>query len=150
MILYDGDSVALAALLNEPNPMSDIETRAHLEELVKAFYQQALVDPQIGYLFEGLDLEHHIPVIVDFWDSVVFRTASYKGGLMYKHLLLNQKKPLEAAHFARWLELFAATANARYSGPHADLVKGFAQSVARTMQERILGTGLPLAGPSSS
>ena len=130
--------------------MGDIESRTHLEELVKAFYQQALVDPQIGYLFENLDLEHHIPVIVDFWDSVVFRTASYRGGLMYKHLVLNQNKPLEAAHFARWLQLFAATTDALYSGPRADLVKGFAQSVARTMQERILGTGLPLAGRPSS
>ena len=127
--------------------MSDIESRAHLEELVQAFYRQALVDEQIGYLFEGLDLEHHIPVIVDFWDSVVFRTASYKGGLMYKHLLLNQRKPLEEAHFARWLELFAATADTLFAGPRADLVKGFAQSVARTMRERILGTGLPISAP---
>jgi hemoglobin len=130
--------------------MGDIESRTHLEELVKAFYQQALVDPQIGHLFDGLDLEHHIPVIVDFWDSVVFRTATYRGGLMYKHLLLNQNKPLEAAHFLRWLELFGTTTDALYSGPRADLVKGFAQSVARTMQERILGTGLPLAGKPSS
>ena len=50
--------------------MADIETRADCERLVRAFYERALVDPVIGWLFTDvakLDLEEHVPRITDFW-----------------------------------------------------------------------------------
>ena len=118
--------------------MSDVLTRADIASVVDSFYRKATHDDQIGYLFEGLDLLNHLPVIHDFWENILFRTGAYKGGMMYKHLMLNARKPLQAAHFVRWLELFTQTVDERFSGENASTMKQFARSVADTMMVRIL------------
>lgn len=118
--------------------MPDILTRADIAAVISDFYRKATRDPVIGYLFEGLDLEAHLPIMHDFWENILFRTGAYKGGMMYKHLLLNARKPLQVAHFERWLELFTQTVDQHFSGENAASMKQFAHSVARTMIERIV------------
>jgi len=66
----------------------DIASRADIATVVNAFYRKATRDPLIGYLFAGLDLEAHLPIMHDFWENLLFRTGAYKGGMMYKHLRL--------------------------------------------------------------
>jgi len=46
---------------------------------MRPFYERALEDDVIGYIFEiaGLDLDKHLPVISDFWESVLFGTSDY-------------------------------------------------------------------------
>ena len=54
--------------------MGDIETRADVEALVRAFYERAMADEVIGWLFVDvakLDLEAHLPRITDFWETVL-------------------------------------------------------------------------------
>ncbi|MBF6593392.1 MAG: group III truncated hemoglobin [Thermaceae bacterium] len=127
--------------------VNDLCTRADIATVINAFYRKATADPTIGYLFEGLDLEAHLPVMHDFWENILFRTGAYKGGMMYKHLVLNAQKPLQVEHFGRWLELFMATVDEHFSGENAATMKQFAHSVAATMQARILGNPMfPLAG----
>lgn len=118
--------------------MPDLLTRADIAAVISDFYRKATRDPVIGYLFEGLDLEAHLPIMHDFWENILFRTGAYKGGMMYKHLLLNARKPLQVAHFERWLELFTQTVDQHFSGENAASMKQFAHSVARTMIERIV------------
>lgn len=118
--------------------MPDILTRADIAAVISDFYRKATRDPVIGYLFEGLDLEAHLPIMHDFWENILFRTGAYKGGMMYKHLLLNARKPLQTTHFERWLELFTQTVDQHFSGENAASMKQFAHSVARTMIERIV------------
>lgn len=55
---------------------SDIETREDLEELLADFYTVAMHDEQIGHHFDELDLESHLPVIVDFWEKVLLASPS--------------------------------------------------------------------------
>lgn len=117
--------------------MNDITSRADLAVVVDRFYAKALQDEQIGYLFEGLDLLNHLPIIHDFWENILWRTGAYKGGMMYKHLLLNARKPLKLEHFQRWLELFTQTIDEHYAGPNAQAMKQFAYSVANTIYSRI-------------
>lgn len=127
--------------------MSDVQTRADIATVVDNFYLKATQDEGIGYLFEGLDLPNHLPTIHDFWENILFRTGAYKGGMMYKHLVLNAKKPLRAEHFERWLELFTATVDEHFAGPNAETMKQFAHSAAATMQSRILGNPMfPVTG----
>ena len=118
--------------------MPDLLTRADIAAVISDFYRKATRDPVIGYLFEGLDLEAHLPIMHDFWENILFRTGAYKGGMMYKHLLLNARKPLQVAHFERWLELFTQTIDQHFSGENAASMKQFAHSVAGTMIERIV------------
>lgn len=125
--------------------MQDIASRIHIIHIVDTFYGQATQDARIGHLFEGLDLQAHLPTIYDFWENILFRTGAYKGGLMYKHFALNARKPLNAEHFKRWLELFTQTIEDSFAGEHADMMKQYAHSIAQTMQERILQPELPMA-----
>lgn len=118
--------------------MSDVLTRADIAAVISDFYRKATRDPLIGYLFDGLDLEAHLPVMHDFWENILFRSGAYKGGMMYKHLLLNARKPLQTTHFERWLELFTQTVDQHFAGENAASMKQFAHSVARTMMDRIL------------
>lgn len=127
--------------------VDDVLSRAEIATVVRAFYHEATVDPEIGFLFDGLNLETHLPTMCNFWENTLFRSGAYKGGMMYKHLVLNAQKPLKAEHFARWLELFSAAVDAHFAGANAERMKAFAHSVASTMQARILGNPMfPLAG----
>lgn len=126
--------------------MPDIASRADVATVVNAFYGKATRDPLIGYLFEGLDLEALLPTMHDFWENILFRTGAYRGGMMYKHLLLNARKPLRPEHFERWLELFTATVDEHFAGENAELAKQYARSIAQTMLSRIVEpSGVPMA-----
>lgn len=120
--------------------MHDIETRADIDELVGAFYDKAMRDEMIGYLFTEvarIDLAAHLPVIADFWEMILFRTINfqekYGRSPMATHGALNEKEPLRRAHFTRWLRLFAETVDERFNGPTAELAKMRAVSIAHTM-----------------
>lgn len=116
--------------------MQDIETRADIDALMRVFYDKAIHDDVIGYLFTDvakLDLDHHLPVIGDFWETVLFGTGDYARhgrNPLQTHLLLNAKEPLRPEHFARWLELFAASVDSLFAGRRAEFTKQRAQGIA--------------------
>ena len=121
--------------------MKDIETRDDIERLMNVFYERALVDDVIGYIFTDvakLDLEHHLPIIVDFWDSVLFTTARYSRygrNPLLVHKELHEKLALTDQHFRRWLELFNTAVDEMFAGERADFLKMRAASIAARMQE---------------
>ena len=54
---------------------SDIKTRDDIFLLVKIFYKKLLSDETISYIFiyvAKIDLDQHLPILVDFWDMVLF------------------------------------------------------------------------------
>jgi hemoglobin len=60
----------------------DIENRDDLLQLMQEFYKKLLADSSINYLFTTvakINLDHHFPVLVDFWDSVLFQSDTYHG-----------------------------------------------------------------------
>ena len=62
--------------------MSDLETRADIDRLLRRFYGKALVDEVIGWLFTDvahLDVEQHLPQIGNFWEQVLFQRPVYVG-----------------------------------------------------------------------
>ncbi len=82
---------------------------AILERLVRAFYERARHDPEIGAKFDGVhDWEKHIARITEFWSSVALMTGRYHGQPLPPHVKLD----LHGPHFARWLALFEETARA--------------------------------------
>lgn len=127
------------------NLKKDIEDRADIERLMRRFYRRTLNDLVIGFIFTDIadfNLESHIPVITDFWETVLFSSHIYKGRnrAMDVHLELNEKIPLKKGHFNRWLFLFKKTVDEMYEGEVAKKAKQKADLIASGMQKR-LGIG---------
>ena len=118
----------------------DIETRDDLMELMESFYAKLLADDTISYLFTDvakIDLAHHLPVLVDFWDAVIFQSDTYHKNAMQPHLLLHGNSPLTKHHFETWLRYFKLSVDELFEGEKAFIIKERATSVATVMQIKI-------------
>jgi hemoglobin len=118
----------------------DIESRDDLLLLMQEFYKKLLADDSINYLFTEVakvNLHHHFPVLVDFWDSVIFQSGTYQKNAMQPHLALHHKSPLAKHHFDTWLGYFKETVDELFDGQNAFVIKERATSIATVMQIKI-------------
>lgn len=120
--------------------MRDIETRDNIELLMQAFYKKVMKDEMIGFIFTDvaqLDLAHHLPIITDFWENVLFNSGIYNRNAMLPHFKLNEQVNFKPEHFERWLCLFNETVKENFSGNRADLACARAKSIAAIMQIKL-------------
>ena len=118
----------------------DLQTRSDIERLINAFYDKVKADPGIGYIFNDIarvNWPHHLPIMYDFWESVLFSNAVYKGNPMQVHFELNRKVALSHEHFETWLSLFDSSVDELFSGSNADLLKQKARSIAWLMEYKL-------------
>jgi len=118
----------------------DNETREDLVILLERFYELLLRDKSISYIFTDvarMDLKEHLPVIVDFWDMVLFDAPTYKKNAIQPHLALNEKSKFEKHHFDTWLTTFGQTVDTLFEGKNAFMAKQKAKSIATIMQIKI-------------
>lgn len=118
----------------------DIETREDLLKLVTRFYEKLLADPSISYLFTKIakiDLAHHLQILVDFWDMVLFQSDTYRKNAMQVHTQLHSQSPLQEQHFKTWLSYFKESVNEFFEGPVAFRAKERAESIATMMRIKI-------------
>jgi hemoglobin len=119
----------------------DLTSREDIDLLMARFYGRAMADPVIGHFFTEvvqLDLEHHLPVIGDFWESTLLGTPAYRKhgrNPLAIHALIDQKSPLLEEHFDRWLELFSETMAESFTGPRAGFAVERSRAIARRMME---------------
>ena len=116
--------------------MNDIESRADIEKLIIAFYEKVKQDKTIGFIFNEvvkMDWPHHIPVIVDFWETILLDNPVYNKNAMEVHYDLNKKVPLKKEYFDSWLYLFNNTIDELYQGKIASLAKTRAKSIGHLM-----------------
>lgn len=122
--------------------MTDIECRADIEKLIISFYEKVKLDTAIGFIFNevvAIDWSHHIPVIVDFWETILLDNPVYKKNAMEVHYDLNKKVTLKKDHFTSWLHLFTSTVDELYEGKIATLAKTRAKSIADVMLFKMTG-----------
>ncbi|RNC92466.1 MAG: group III truncated hemoglobin [Allomuricauda sp.] len=103
--------------------MKEISGRLDIELLVDRFYEKVISDDVIGFFFNDvirLDWKVHIPIMYDFWESLLFGLAKYHGNPMLKHISLNKKEEIKSEHFSRWLELWEQTIHENFHGNLAD------------------------------
>src|SRR5262245_13162792 len=120
--------------------MRDIENREDIDRLLRAFYAKVFPDELIGFIFTDvahLDLEHHLPIIGDFWENVLLGTNVYTRNPMEPHFKLNKKVTLLPAHFERWLMHFSNTVHEYFRGEIAELACKRAESIAAIMQIKL-------------
>ena len=132
---------------------TDIQTRADVERLVRAFYAKAMSDPVIGWLFTDvarLDLEAHVPQIASFWETVLLGAKSYGGTPFEPHARLHAKANLRAGHFGRWLALWNETVDELFEGPTAALAKAHALRVAQAFHARLQSHPAPPLEPDDA
>lgn len=119
----------------------DIRNREDIRLLMERFYDKLLADESISYLFTDvakINLDEHFPVLVDFWDSILFQADTYQKNAMKPHVDLHQQSPLEAHHFKTWLAYFIATVNELFDGEKAELARQRATSIATIMQIKVI------------
>lgn len=123
----------------------DIESREELEEFLRAFYKKAFADELIGHFFTEvipLDLNIHIPVIANFWESIVFNKPSYRKNVMEVHQHIHHLSKIQKHHLDRWVKLFTETLDDIFEGPKAELMKQRARSIATLMDIKLNHPGI--------
>jgi len=126
------------------NNKSDISNRQDLLFLMQQFYKKLLADPSISYLFTDIakiDLDHHLPVLVDFWDNILFGSDTYRKNAMQPHMTLHAKSTIEDHHFETWLKYFKASVDESFEGEKAFQAKERATSIATIMKIRVKQAG---------
>lgn len=123
--------------------MNDIETRVDIDLLMRVFYERALADEVIGFIFTDvakLDLKHHLPIIGDFWEAMLFRSGGYAArgrNPVEVHRQLHLKSAFKPIHFSRWLEMFVSSVDEDFAGPRAEFIKMRAHAIANRFQENL-------------
>lgn len=118
----------------------DITNREDLLLFVTLFYEKLLKDDSINYLFTDvakINLHHHLEVLVDFWENILFQKDSYRKNAMQPHMILHQKSPLQKQHFETWLKYFNESIDELFDGEKVFLAKQKALSIATVMQIKI-------------
>jgi len=119
----------------------DVLHRLDIEDIVTRFYQVMLKDSIIGFIFTDvakINLEHHLPIIIDFWDDSLFKHNNYSGNTLQKHMDIHQEMPLRPGHFTRWLFLFNKAVDERHQGENAERMKTRAELVAKSISAALV------------
>ena len=128
------------------NVKKDIDTREDIELLMITFYNRLLADENINYIFTDvakINMKTHIPIIADFWESILLNKNVYYNNTMKIHMDLNEKAPLIKTHFDTWLKHFNNTVDELFEGNIAILAKQRGKSIATVMQIKIMQNKKP-------
>ena len=122
---------------------TDIKNREDITLFITGFYDKVRQNKEIGFIFNEvvqMNWEVHIPIIVDFWETILLDNPVYKKNAMEVHYELNKIIPLSKIHFETWLSLFNSTVDELFEGKIATLAKTRARSIANLMQHKINDT----------
>jgi hemoglobin len=117
--------------------MKDISNREDIKLLIDTFYSKVQTNKELGYFFNDVaqvDWESHLPKMYDFWETILFHKAVYKGNPMKKHVALHQLAKLKKEHFEIWLGLFKTTVDELFEGDKTEQIKNRASSIATAIQ----------------
>ena len=122
--------------------MPDIASRADIAIVVRSFYEGAFEAPMLGPVFidiARMDLDEHLPVICDFWESALFTPGIYRRNALQVHVDLHDQAHLTPEHLGRWVDLWHATVDAHFQGEVADHAKEQGSRIAWSMSRCLMG-----------
>jgi len=116
--------------------MKDIRNDDDIRLLVETFYGRVQDNERLNHIFSdvaGVDWDHHLPKMIDFWSNLIFQTGRYKGRPFRQHMPL----PLEEEDFYLWYGLFEKTVDKLFAGSRADYAKEMASKIAASFSLRM-------------
>ncbi len=122
--------------------MTDIAEADDVVVLLRAFYGRCFADDLLGPVFVDvahLDLESHLPIMVDFWMTVLFRTGHYDRNLLKVHADLHERAPLTPQLLDRWLSLWTQTSRELYTGEVVERAITQAERITWSLARRLNG-----------
>ena len=129
--------------------VSDLDTRAHIHDLVVRFYREIAFDDILGPVFAEVgevDWSIHIPKLIDYWCRVLLGHPGYDGFILAPHQQVNDRQPFAPELFDRWFALFAATVDSGWRGPIAERAKSHAERTATMLARRLISCDWAPAG----
>jgi hemoglobin len=111
----------------------DITDRTDVKLFVDRFYNKVTADPLLAPVFTHVNWEHHLPIMYNFWASMLLGEQTYRGNPLQNHLALN----VTSEHFKRWLKFFTETIDENFQGEKAEEVKMRANSIAGIFQVKM-------------
>jgi hemoglobin len=116
--------------------MRELNSREDIQYLVEQFYTKVKSDLLLGDIFnnaENFSWETHIPVMIDFWETILLSKNSYKGNVMLKHIQLHKRTPLSKEHFEQWKRLFFEALDLHFEGENVREAKNKVETIAPLM-----------------
>ena len=120
----------------------DLPGRADIEILVNKFYDKIRGDEVLGFIFNDVaktDWAAHLPKMYAFWETMIFRSASYVGNPLAAHARLVPLTAMGRLQFDCWLAVFTATVDELFAGEKAEHIKSAAADMANVIHARING-----------
>lgn len=118
----------------------DILNRKDIELLVIEFYELVKKDKVIGHFFNEVmhvKWENHLPVMIDFWENLIFFDNDYEGNPMSIHKTIDKKHPMKMKDFNRWTKLFHKVVDDHFEGTNAENIKQKSSRIASIMQQSL-------------
>jgi hemoglobin len=82
-----------------------LDSRESIQILIDTFYEKVRKDELLAPFFKHVHWQSHLPVMYNFWCSLILGDQSYQGKPFDRHVRLKLNK----SHFDQWLKLFFAT-----------------------------------------
>lgn len=106
--------------------MMRLDSREAIITMVDLFYQKVKTDELLGPVFAHVDWPAHLPIMHNFWSSMILGDLSYQGNPFAKHIHLK----ITEKHFSQWLQLFDETIIQNFEGEHAQEARRRAAQIA--------------------
>jgi len=121
---------------------TDLSGRDDIVRLVDNFYEKIRTDSELGPVFDEVaqvDWETHLPKMYDFWDTVLFRSGTFRGDPIGAHAKLVSHTEMSMARFEHWLVLFRSSVAELFEGENADHIVRCAEDMANVLYSKING-----------
>lgn len=127
-------------MTNSTQARQDLIDREGIVRLVDRFYERIQADGELGPIFSEVakvDWETHLPKMYDFWDTVLFRSGTFRGNPLAAHAKLVSHTDMSRAKFDHWLELFRESVAELFEGENADHIVRCAEDMANVIYSKI-------------
>jgi len=132
--------------------LPDLADRSDIVRLVDGFYERIRSDRKLAPVFDTIaqvDWETHLPKMYDFWDTVMFRSGTFRGDPIGAHKKLGPLTDMSMATFNHWLDLFRATVAELFFGEKAEHIVRCAEDMANVLFSKVNDVPDPRFDPAN-
>lgn len=119
----------------------DISSRKDIKGILAIFYEKLLSDEEMFPFFEEIvankQLDHHLGIITDFWQDILFDTTLYQNNVLQIHKEKHAFTSFKEEHFACWISYLFEVVDSQFKGLIASKMKNRATSIAMVMKVKM-------------